>query len=228
MWLRLCLIVLALLSSGGAFAQNRVRTETIRPPPSAGTPPLSRLQPAMPGDPEAGAKPRPSASIARVSQPTAIPDIVTDLSQLPAAVAQTRERILTAARSGDLQRLLDVMQANEAMPVFSFSQEKNPQVLWRATYPESGGLEVLATLVTILETGFVHVDAGTPQEMYLWPYFARRPLKTLTAEQKVELFRIITGADYKDMLAFGAYAFYRVGIAPDGTWQYFVTGDERR
>ena len=38
------------------------------------------------------------------------------------------------------------------------------------------------------------------------------PLPALTSAQKVELFRIVTGADYKDMLAFGVYAFYRVGI----------------
>jgi hypothetical protein len=39
------------------------------------------------------------------------------------------------------------------------------------------------------------------------------------------LFRIITGADYKDMVEFGVYSFYRLGIAPDGTWQFFVAGD---
>ena len=52
------------------------------------------------------------------------------------------------------------------------------------------------------------------QEIYLWPYFARIPLEALTPEQKVELFRIVTGADYKDMVEFGAYSFYRLGIAP--------------
>ena len=77
----------------------------------------------------------------------------------------------------------------------------------------------------MLETGFVHVDVGTPQEIYLWPYFARIPLKALTPQQRVELFRIVTGADYKDMVEFGVYSFYRLGIAPDGTWQFFVAGE---
>ena len=31
--------------------------------------------------------------------------------------------------------------------------------------------------------------------------------------------------DYKDMIDFGAYSFYRLGIAPDGTWHFFVSGD---
>ena len=86
-------------------------------------------------------------------------------------------------------------------------------------------MEALSILITVLETAFVHVDVGTPQEIYLWPYFARLPLKALTPPQRVELFRIVTGADYRDMVEFGAYSFYRVGIAPDGTWQFFVAGD---
>jgi hypothetical protein len=50
-------------------------------------------------------------------------------------------------------------------------------------------------------------------------------IKNLSSTQKVELFRFVTGADFKDMLDFGAYNFYRLGISPDGTWQYFVAGD---
>jgi hypothetical protein len=142
---------------------------------------------------------------------------------LPAPVARTRERILAAARSGDLPKLVALM--NETMPTFSFSDETDPIAFWKATYPDSNGIEVLSILTTILETGFVRVEEGTQQEMYVWPYFVRMSLKALTPPQKVELFRIITGADYKDMTAFGAYAFYRLGIGPDGTWHFFVAGD---
>jgi hypothetical protein len=152
-------------------------------------------------------------------------DISNDLSQLPPAVARTRERILTAARTGDLGKLVTVMQSNEALPVFSFTEDKDPIAFWKANYPDSAGIEVLSILTTILETGYVHADRGTPQEIYLWPYFARLQLDTLTPEQKVELFRIVTGGDYKDMIEFGAYSFYRLGIAPDGTWHFFVSGD---
>jgi len=124
-----------------------------------------------------------------------------------------------------LQKLLTVMQMNETMPIFSFSSESDPVAFWKSNYPDSDGVEVLSILVTILQTGFTHVDKGTPQEMYLWPYFTRMPVKNLTPEQKVELFRIITGSDYKDMLDFGAYSFYRLGIGPDGVWHFFVAGD---
>ena len=197
---RLLMLCLVLVLANSAAAQNRVRTETIRPPaPTA--------QPQAPNAP-----------------PALQPDIITDLASLPPPVARMHARILEAARSGDLARLVTAMQTNETMPIFSFGKETDPIAYWRANYPDSGGVEVLAILVSILKTGFVRIDRGTPQEMYVWPYFAFTPLKTLTPAQKVELFRIVTGADYQAMMQFGAYTFYRLGIAPDGTWHFLVSG----
>jgi hypothetical protein len=153
------------------------------------------------------------------------PEIVTDLSRLPAPVAATRERLMAAARSGDLQKFAAVFKLRNPPTTFSFGDDKDPVSYWKENYPDSEGLEVLAILLTVLEAGFVHVDEGTPQDVYLWPYFARMPLGALTPEQKIELLRIATGADYKDMVEFGAYSFYRLGIAPDGSLQFFVSGD---
>ena len=194
-------LVLALMA--GASAQTPVRTETFRPPQTFG-----RFK--------ADGRLTPPGAQGNASE------IIADLSLLPPAVARTRDRILAAARSGNLQGLAAIVQADET--TFSRSDERDPAAFWRANYPDSEGLEALSILTTILETPFVHADRGTQQEVYLWPYFARVPLKTLSREQNVALFKIVTGGDYKDMLAFGTYAFFRVGISPDGTWQFFVTG----
>lgn len=166
---------------------------------------------------------KPTGHLVPSNPSAAAPEIITDLSRLPAPVARTRDRILAAARSGDLQQLAAL--TNEMMPIFSFTDERDPIAFWKANYPDSEGIEVLSILTMILEAGFVRVDQGTPQDMYVWPYFVRMSLKSLTPQQKVELFRIVTGADYKDMMAFGVYAFYRLGIGPDGSWHFFVTGD---
>ncbi len=213
-------LVLTLLGTAEPGAQTRVRTETIKPqaPPAAAAP-GGQFQPTP-----APAKPDGRAGAAKARTPT-VSEIVTDLSALPPPVARMRARIIEAARTGDVDKVVTVMQSNETMPVFSFANERDAAALWRAIYPESGGLEVLAILIEILEMGFVHVDAGTPQDMYVWPYFAYLPLKQLTPEQKVELFRIVTGSDYRAMQEFGAYVFYRLGIGPDGTWHFFVSGD---
>jgi hypothetical protein len=207
-------IVLALVASASALAPVSLRGETAPPPDSSA--PLS---------PEPAQKSAAGAETGKghIAPASPVAEIITDLSRLPAPVARTRERLLAAARSGDLQQLAGMM--TDTLPIFSFTDDKDPVAFWKANYPDSDGVEVLSILTLILESGFVRVDEGTPQEMYVWPYFVRMSLGALTPQQRVELFRMVTGADYKDMMKLGVYVFYRVGISPDGSWQFFVSGD---
>jgi hypothetical protein len=223
-----CLIApLLTLPGGGAFAQLKVRTETIRPPADAAIPPSTNqfVPPAPDGTPARAANLPPAAETAALPERAAGPETATDLTRLPPAVLRTRERILAAARTGDLQTLLALMHANGNMPVFSHTQRQDPAAYWKENYPDSDGVEILSILISILETEPARIDAGTPQETYLWPYFARLPIRSLTPAQKVELFRVVTGSDYKEMLERGRYVFYQVGIGPDGTWRYFLASE---
>ena len=154
-----------------------------------------------------------------------LPEIHYGTADLPKPVMRLREQILEAARSGDLERLRPVLESNEMPPTLSLTQIDDPIDFLKQASGDPNGREVLAILSEILEAGWVHVDVGTPQEMYIWPYFARYPLARLTPPQEVELYRILTAADVEEMQDFGAYIFYRVGIGPDGTWHYFVAGD---
>jgi hypothetical protein len=197
-------LVLTLIAEAGA--QTPVQTETFRPPQSLG-------------------KFKADGRLIPPGTQGKTPEIIADVSLLPPAVARSRDRLLAVARSGNLQGLAAIVQADET--TFTWSDERDPAGFWRANYPDSEGLEALSILATILEAPFVHIDRGTQQEVYLWPYFAGVSLKTLSREQKVALFKIVTGGDYKDMLAFGTYSFFRVGISPDGTWQFFVTGRQQ-
>jgi len=219
-------VAMVFAATDGSLAQTRVRTETVRPPaaaPRPGLPPSPSASPAVTGT----VPPRKPADRTQIPPPAtaAVPEILRDPALLPAPVARMRERILAAARSGDLQQVITVMQSNEMMPIFSLNDDKNPIAYWRATFPDSGGVEILSIIIEILESGFIRAEAGTPQEMYLWPYFARLPLTALSPAQRVELFKIVTGSDYKEMLEVGAYNFYRIGIGPDGTWHFLVDGD---
>lgn len=196
-------VFLVCLLAAPAIAQGKVRTDTDIP----------NITTAATGKQAAN------------EQEAALPEVIRDLDRLPEKVRQTRERILEAARTGDLNKVLAVMQSNEMMPVFSFGGGNDPVEYWKSNYPDSDGIEVLGILIDILEAPFVHVDRGSPQEMYVWPYFYGIPLDRLTLEQKVELFRLVTGSDWREMQEFGAYIFFRVGIAPDGVWHFFVAGD---
>jgi hypothetical protein len=223
-------LVATLAGDGGAVAQVRVRTQSIRPATTAITPPAANqfVPPAAGADgrpaPQAGVPP--AQVPAQASPKGAGGELATDLARLPEAVLATRARILAAARTGDLQQLVALMHAGADMPAFTHTHKQDPAAYWKEMYPDSEGVEILSILISILQMEPVRVEAGTPQEIYVWPYFARLPIKSLTPEQKVELFQIVTGADYKGMLERGRYVFYQVGIGPDGAWRYFVSSDQ--
>jgi len=218
------MLAAAIMIAAGADlrAETRLRSDVLRPHSDIVVKDLGA--PSITGSaPSRGPHIEPETAAAAPG--AASPEIITDVARLPPPVARMRAQILAAARSGRLEELVAVMRANHTMPIFSLDDDEDPTIFWRSNFPESGGIEVLATLIEILEAGFVHVDEGTPQEMYLWPYFARVPIKSLSPEQKVQLLRLVTGSDYKDMLASGSYTFYRLGIGNDGAWRFFVAGD---
>ncbi|ADZ71748.1 hypothetical protein [Polymorphum gilvum] len=225
-----CRLVLALLFAAtiAPATAATVRTETIRiePPvvenggerPSPGIP-AEDIEPLMRDEEiDSGLRSPPQNLLA-------VPKVQYDTDGLPKPVARMREQLIEAARSGDLERLRMVLEANEVMPTLSFTEIDDPIEFLRNSSGDPDGAEILAILLDVLEAGWVHVDQGTAQEMYVWPYFARFPFAKLTPEQKVEMYRVITAADFAEMDAYGAWLFYRVGIGPDGTLHYFVAGD---
>jgi len=144
---------------------------------------------------------------------------------LPAPVRKTWQALIDAARSGDINALQPLIAAQPEPPTFAFGEIEDPIDHLKSLSGDPEGREILAIMLEVLEIGFVRVEQGTENEMYVWPYFADVPLERLTAEQVVELFTILTAGDYQDMLSYGAYIFFRVGISPDGRWHFFVAGD---
>jgi hypothetical protein len=155
-----------------------------------------------------------------------LPTIQRDFSKLPKPVAQMRKLIMEAARSGKIEDLRQLIGSGEDITMLSLGGiDGDPIEFVKSLSGDSQGHEILAILLEVLEAGYVHLDAGTDHELYVWPYFFAWPLDKLTAIQKVELFRIVTAGDFEDMQSFGAYIFYRVGITPQGRWRFFVAGD---
>lgn len=153
------------------------------------------------------------------------PQVLYNTAVLPKPVARMHAQLKEAAEYGDLQRIRMILESNELPPTLSFTEIGDPIDFLKESSGDGEGFEILAILADTLDSGFIHVDVGTPQEMYIWPYFARYPLEGLTPDQKVEMYRIITAGDFAEMEQFGAWTFYRVGIGPDGTLHYFVAGD---
>ncbi|KOF22066.1 hypothetical protein AC244_00395 [Ensifer adhaerens] len=153
-------------------------------------------------------------------------EVLSDVSKIPAPVARMRELIVEAAASGDIERLRPLLGKGPTQTqVTGVSADEDPIAVLKSLSGDQDGVEILAILLDVLSTGFVQVDKGTPQEAYVWPYFAEKPLSSLTAPEKVDLFRLVTAGDFADMEEFGSYNFYRVGIMPDGKWKFFIAGD---
>lgn len=155
-----------------------------------------------------------------------LPAIEYDPARLPTPVRRLREQIMEAAATGDPAALQPIIDANGEPPAFSYNDiGEDPIAYLKSLSADPEGREILAVLIEMLEAGYVHVGEGTPNEMYVWPYFAHYPVDRLTGPQIVELLKIVYPGDYEDMKIYGAYLFYRVGLAPDGTWRYFIVSD---
>ena len=152
--------------------------------------------------------------------------VLRDVADLPAPVRKMRERLVEAAASGDLSRLRELMGSGTGQTlVATGDQPQDPVAAIREMSGDPDGYEILASMLDILTTGFVRLNPGTPDEVYVWPYFVARPLADLTPPEKVELMRIVTAGDYADMQEFDGYNFYRIGIAPNGQWRFLLSDD---
>lgn len=187
-------------------------------PPAAQEPAQGAVMPPAGID-----RPAPSVPPAAPTESAALPAIERDVSKLPVPVRRLREQIIAAAETGDPEAFRAIFDANGPVEFGTDAEDADPVAQLRALSGDPEGREILAVLIEVLEAGYVHVDAGTDEELYLWPYFARYPVDALTPPQLVELFKLVLAGDYEDMKAYGFYTWFRVGISPDGTWQMFST-----
>ena len=154
------------------------------------------------------------------------PPVMKDLTALPAPVLRMHSLLLEAAKKGDISELRNLIGIGETATTLSIGGlEGDPINYLKEASGDDDGFEILAILTEVLEAGYVHLDPGTENEMFVWPYFFAWPFDKLTPPMKVELFRILTAGDVQDSSDFGGYIFYRVGIRPNGHWDFFVAGD---
>ncbi len=239
-------LLAALLSAGPALALSEIKPDEVQPPSVSEPTPLPDITPApsatevpapTPVQPPAAATPGEAAdpegetdaadpARPHIDPDAADPEIIYDLARLPQSTRRMRELILEATKSGDIEKLRPLLGMGDDATMLSFGGVEGDLIEHLKQLSGDGeGHEILAILEEVLEAGFVHLDAGKPEELYVWPYFFAVNMENLTSPQRVELFRIVTAGDYEDMKNYGAYIFYRVGITPEGRWMFFVAGD---
>lgn len=227
---KLIVTAFALLSSAQlAVAQS---ASEVAPPPSATIPlpdPLPQgVDPnnplAVPG--QSGPIGDPARSQTGYGDESGPSEIRYDTSTLPLPVKRMRELIMDASRTGDLEALRPLLGSGNNVTQLSFGDfDGDPIEYLRSGSGDAEGHEMAAILLEVMEAGYVVFGEGTVDELYVWPYFYAIALESLTPKQRVELFKLVTAGDYEDMLSFGAYIFFRVGITAQGRWIFFVAGD---
>lgn len=165
----------------------------------------------------------PATGPVTADQPPA--EIIRDLSALPAPVKAMREKMVEAAASGDIERLRPLMQNPIKPPQIMNGEAEDPIDTLKSFSGDPDGQEILAIILDLLASGAARIDAGTPDEVYVWPYFVGKPLSQLSPPERVELLRIVTAGDLMGMEEAGNYNFYRIGISPDGHWKFMAAGD---
>ena len=149
------------------------------------------------------------------------PKALYDFNALPDPVKRMLEQIAAAAQSGEIENMRPVFESNELKPMVATAYVDDPIALWKKVSADGSGRDVLAAMLDVVSSGYVRMGQGD-QEMYVWPYFAETGLSGLSPSQEVELYRIVPPSLAVAMKKSGKYSFYRLGIAPNGVWHYFL------
>jgi hypothetical protein len=147
-----------------------------------------------------------------------------DAKPLPAPVAEMREAILAAARSGRIEELKVPLDWNELKPEIAATNVDDPIAYWKKLSGDGEGREILAVLVNILEMRPAELPLGRDLEnniIYVWPYLAEAKLDQLTPAEEVDLLRLVPPEQAKAMRAAKTWTWWRLAIGADGTWHSF-------
>jgi hypothetical protein len=149
------------------------------------------------------------------------PKVQYDFNALPDPVKRMLQQIAAAAESGEIENMRPVFESNELKPMVATAYVDDPIAFWKKASVDGTGRDVLAAMLNVMSSGFVRVGKAQA-EMYVWPYFAETDLAKLTPAQNVELYRIVAPSVAASIKKAGKYSYYRLGIAPNGVWHYFI------
>jgi hypothetical protein len=152
-----------------------------------------------------------------VAEPTQTP-------RLPQSVADLRNAILAAARSGNIDELKVAFDMSGTLPDIGVVAADDPIKALKAKSADGQGHDILATLIELLNMPPAAKPFGRDIEnnlVYIWPYLAERPLDKLTPSEDVDLHRLVSPAKVADMHEKKRWTWWCVVIAADGNWLMF-------
>lgn len=155
-----------------------------------------------------------------------VSDPIGDPGLLPPPVAAMRRRLLDACGKNEIEALRIPIEWNEVKPLFERGARRppgeDPVERLKALSADGKGYETLATLRAVLRRSYVTVKRG-PTLLYVWPFFARRPLADPTPDERAIMLTCVRFDDLGSAAFDGAPAPMELAIGADGTWHWFWT-----
>jgi hypothetical protein len=145
-------------------------------------------------------------------------------TRLPQNVADLRDAILAAARSGNIDELKVPFDMSGTLPDIGVPTTDDPIKALKAKSADGQGHEILAALIELLNMRPVAQPFGSDIEnnlVYVWPYLAERPLGKLTPAEDVDLYRLVSPAKAAEMHEKKRWTWWCLAIAADGNWLMF-------
>ncbi len=143
---------------------------------------------------------------------------------LPAPVAEVRQRVFDAAAACDYDTLEEIALEQGEGFTFSYGGEASAAEYWQAR-EEAGdaepGPKPMLALATILTMPFTRNESGS----YAWPTAYQESPSDADWQALVDA-GLYTQEQIDAMKTGGTgYLGYRTAITPEGDWQFFVAGD---
>ncbi|HXV56917.1 MAG TPA: hypothetical protein VD704_03535 [Gaiellaceae bacterium] len=142
-------------------------------------------------------------------------------AQLPQPVGRTRRAIMAALDAGDFETLEALIPADGFTYTYGQPHPDGPVAYW-LRLERSGEDRPFTIMRELLELPFTQVE-----DLYVWPFAYDRDPAGLTEEEldRLAAAGAATREQLEQMAQAGNYLGWRMGIAADGTWRFFVAGD---
>lgn len=153
------------------------------------------------------------------------PHISADVSLLPKATQKTRQLLIEAARSGDIENLRKVFAAQEFPPQVSFGEPNDTIGFLKDISEDDEGRQMLGLILDLLDQPFAWYSESGGTIYYTWPYLSELDPNALTPEQEVDAYRLLSAEDLEQLKNGGAWYYWRLSISEDGEWSSLIAGD---
>lgn len=153
------------------------------------------------------------------------PEISSDISALPEAVQITRQKLIDAARTGDIDALQTVIDAQEFPPNVSFGEPDDAVKYLKDASDDDEGRQILGLLLDLFDQPYAFYPDSGGETYYIWPYLSEIDPNALTPEQQVDAYRLLTSEQIAELQDMGAWYYWRTFISETGEWSAFVAGD---